>query len=132
MNLRAALAALFVLGYLGFEIYAIQKTGYRTEPDYIFSQFVGAKAASERCGEPSDEVSRRFSRNFAAVERGAREDFVEQQANETAASTSDYINELIGEREREVEQMIDSQGCEAADVRRLVVLYERRANLNLR
>lgn len=132
MNVRVVLATLFVVGYVGFELFAIQKTKYRTEPDFIFNEFIGIQRASERCGDPDDDVKRRFARNLASVRRGAREDYIEQQPDRSEADADDFIDALIGEREREVDQLIDDQGCEAADVRRLVILYERRANLNLR
>ena len=132
MNIRAVLFLLFAVGYVGFEIFIIQKTGYRTEPDHIFNEFVGARHASARCGDPTDDVSRRFTRNFASVQRGAREDYIEQYPDKSETEADGYIDQLISEGESEVDQMIDAHGCEAADVHRMVVLYERRANLNLR
>ena len=132
MNIRALLFLLFVVGYIGFEIYIIKRTGYRTEPDFIFNEFVGARHASERCGNPTEDVSRRFTRNFTSVKRGARDDYVEQYPDKSAAEADAYIDRLISEGESEIDRMIDAQGCEAADVHRMVVLYERRANLNLR
>ena len=132
MNIRFLLFLLFVVGYVGFELYVIKRTGYRTEPDFIYNEFVGAQQASARCGDPTDAVSRNFARNFNAVERGAREDHAEQNPEATPAEIDDFVASLTRERENEVDQMIDAQGCESADVRRLVVLYERRANLNLR
>ena len=56
MSNGTPLAILIVLGYVGFEAYAVYRVGYRVgyrmEATYIFDQFVSAKRAQILCGNP--------------------------------------------------------------------------------
>lgn len=132
MKASTLFATIVVVGYIGFEIYALQRAGYRTEPAYILNEFVGAERATSRCGDPDADVERDFTRNMGAVKRSAARDYAEKNPGASSGDVDRYIADSVRQRVSEVDASVDTAGCDAPEVRRLVMLYEKRARLNLR
>ena len=131
VKLGPILAVVFVAGYIGLELYFVQKLGYRMEPLYIHNEFVSANHAVERCGSPAAEERERFLRNFSIVADRASE-ALEQESPETSAQgIALALTQRRAEREREIDALIEAKGCEDMELWRLVKLHEARARLNL-
>ncbi len=131
MKAGPILAVIFVAGYIGLEIYFVQKLGYRMEPLYIHNEFVSANYAVERCGSPAGEERERFLRNFSIVTSRASKALEEESPDKSAADIALALAERRTEREREIDALIDAKGCKDMDLWRLVKLHEIRARLNL-
>ena len=66
--MRALIPFLIVMAaYLGLELWAANRVGYRLEPDYIFDQFASERRAVTLCGSPEVAAQRQFDANFAVV-----------------------------------------------------------------
>ncbi len=132
MSLGAIAAVVIVLGYVGLELSTLHTQRYRTEPLFIFNEFVTADQATARCGDPGEEERHRFQSNFQAVKRKALVELQETQPQAATAELVRQLDALATERIGEVNQFIDNNGCEHTDVWRWVKLHEVRARLNLR
>lgn len=126
------LAGLAVAGYIGFELYALERLGYRTEPLYIYTQFAAADRAVERCGGPGPDERRRFQRNLEVTRRLALDALAEQYPDEPAAALERRLDERRANRHSEVDALIESRGCASGEAWQLVKLHEIKARLNLR
>jgi hypothetical protein len=131
-SLGAIAAIVIVVGYVGLELSTLHTQRYRTEPLFIFDEFVTADHAAQRCGEPDAEERERFQSNFQVVRRKALAELQEAKPQATAAELTSRLDSLAAERTGEVDAFIDSNGCEHTDVWRWVKLHEVRARLNLR
>lgn len=128
-HLPLAAAGLIVAAYLGFELYALKRLGYRTEPLYIHDQFVAANRAAERCGDPPPQQWQRFLNNIAfsrrqALAELAAEPGIQDPAGELAAREA--------AKAASIDALIDAEGCDAGVAWQLVKLHEIKARLSLR
>lgn len=128
----AIAAVVVVMGYVGLEISTLHTQRYRTEPLFVFNDFVTADQATLRCGDPGTEERQRFQSNFEAVKRRALDELKETDPQAVAAALLDQLDALAAERSGEVDAFIDTNGCEHMDVWRWVKLHEVRARLNLK
>lgn len=146
-QLRNIAAIIVVIGYFGFEAYNLHRLGYRMEPLYIFDQFASAHVAIQHCGQADSSERRRFADNFAYVTARAEEDLTERYTDELSTQPQELadnsapkvpeqhaegsITDRLALRQAEVEALLESQGCDGPDLRRLVKFHEIRARLNL-
>ncbi|MEE4279120.1 MAG: hypothetical protein V2I82_11690 [Halieaceae bacterium] len=131
MGAAGYLTIAVAVGYVGLELYALQHSRERVEPEAIYAQFIGARRAVERCG--GNEARREdFERNLRAVSARALRELVEERPAAGAEALAATLAEQRAEREAEVDALLDTQGCAGADARRLIKLYEVRSRLSLR
>ncbi len=131
MRLGPVLAVVFVAGYIGLELYFVQKLGYRMEPLYIHNEFVSANYAVERCASRAAEERERFLRNFSVVASRAGEALAQESPEKSAQDIALALAQRRAAREREIDALIEAKGCDDMDLWRLVKLHEARARLNL-
>ena len=123
---------LFVLAaYLGLELWAANRVGYRLEPLYIFDQFAAEQRAVARCGVPEGASARQFDANFVVVQRRvarslANADAKDAPTDEAIAAEIAARNEARG---REVDVLVDDGGCADPQVDRLRKRYRIHARL---
>ena len=77
MNRGVVFAVILLVGYVGFEMYAVSRVGYRLEPLYIFERFVEADRAVSACGAPPAEMRDRFARNRRSVRSRAEQELLD-------------------------------------------------------
>lgn len=132
MSKATVLASLLVIGYLVFEAYAITRAGYRTEPLYILDRYVSANHATARCGDPPAAQREKFMRNLAVVRRDAAGDLAEAHPQAGAGQVAAMLDERVAAVEREIDELVAELGCDASEVRSLLLLHRARARLKLR
>jgi hypothetical protein len=132
MRTGPVIAVLVLAGYVGFEAWAVKRSGHLIEPANIFDQYIAIDQAAGRCGAPDEKQRKDFERNLAAVTRRARADLAESNATEPADLLDQRLRERADARRAGVDAVIDNQGCESKEIWKLVKLHEQRARLNLR
>lgn len=132
MNLRSILAILVVVGYVGFEVNALRMVRYRFEPLYTLDRFASMHHATVRCGDPEPDVRERFRLNFAAVRTRAEREIAADPEQPSPEEVQRLLTERIRAREREIDALIESEGCEGPEMWRQLKRYEQRARLNVR
>ncbi|MEN7341463.1 MAG: hypothetical protein AAAFM81_00915 [Pseudomonadota bacterium] len=110
---------LFLALYIGFELYVVEKTRYRTEPDYIYLQHIRAMYATASCDIDVTEKRTRFSQNFEYAMARAQ-DAVTTDGSSTDQSLVDRATTVRGE----VDQLIEEYGCGHIELWKLFRLYE--------
>ncbi|MEE4330570.1 MAG: hypothetical protein V2J10_06860 [Wenzhouxiangella sp.] len=131
MNQGTILAIIVVVAYLAFEVFAISKVSYRTEPLYIFGRFVAVDRAMALCGAPDSQMRSRFSRNRASVRQRAERELVEGNPGESREVIDRLLAERIQQHESEVDALVEALGCDDIEIFKLKRGYENRARLNL-
>ncbi len=132
MNVRAILATMVVIGYVGFEVNALRRSQHLFEPLFTFDQFTSMQRASERCGAAEPGVKEAFEQNYAAVQVRAVRDVAEGRPEGSAEDAAQELAERARARRAEVDELVDSGGCDHPEVRTLRMLYEQRARLRIR
>lgn len=130
MNAGSILFVAAAVGYIGFEIYAVTRNSYRTEPEYIFTTFATAARAVEACGALEPGHSERFAANYAYVQQRAANALKDGQG-EPAEGAVTSVDELGRSAAREVDELLREKGCEDMEVWKLRKRYENLARLNL-
>lgn len=100
---------LFALGYVGFELYAVSRVGYRAEPDYIFRNHAAASHAVEVCGALKSGPSEKFRANYSYVRQRAIDAFAKAGDDESSAEAKVLEMELA--TQRELDALIDETSC---------------------
>ncbi|MEM1080376.1 MAG: hypothetical protein AAGH65_02230 [Pseudomonadota bacterium] len=131
MNAGTVLFLLIVVAYLGFEVWAVSKVGYRMEPVYIFERFVAVDRAMTRCGQPDAAMKTDFDRNRASVRQRAERELAEQGGDTNPAMIHQTLTDALRAQEAEVDALIDAVGCDDIELFKLMKGYENRARLNL-
>jgi hypothetical protein len=131
MNKGVVLAVILLVGYAGFETFAVSRVGYRMEPMYIFERFVAVDRAMRVCGEPPAEMRNRFDRNRASVRRRAEEELEDENPGEASATIDRLLAQRISDTEAGVDALIAERGCGDIEIFKLTKGYENRARLNL-
>lgn len=116
---------LFVVAYMGFELYAIEKTRYRMEPEFIYLDHVRSEHAASLCNKDVSEWRERFAQNFDYA-RG-RAEAVLATSEATPASN---LAALTVAAKQDVERIIDEKGCKDTQVWRMLRRYELLAKRN--
>ena len=132
MTLRAIPFILIVLGYAAFEVNSLRRSQRLFEPLFTFDQFVSARHAARRCGDPGPELRRDFDRNLDAVRVRARRELAETHSRRAIEEIEGMLSERERERERELDDLIGTAGCADPEVWKLVKLHEQRARLTIR
>jgi len=120
-----------VVGYFAFEIYAVSKVSYRTEPVYIFERFVAVDRAMNRCGQSGNDTKVDFDRNLAAVQRRAELELLEQNPSKSVNDIQAFLTQTERQQQAEVDTLIDELGCDDIELFKLVRGYANRARLNI-
>ena len=118
-----AVAILVVLGYLGFELYALDRARERMDAVSIFDSFVKAGRAHAACGEADPERRARFEANLNKTTERALRKLAERNPGLDAAGVSRMIGERRRALEAETDALIVSQGCGGREVDLLVRQY---------
>lgn len=116
---------LFVVAYMGFELYAIEKTRYRMEPEFIYLDHVRSEHAATLCNKDVSEWSKRFAPNFDYAK--ARAEAVVATSEATPAS---HLAALAVAARQDVERIIEEKGCNDTDAWRMLRRYELLAKRN--
>jgi hypothetical protein len=125
------LVVLVVAGYVGFELFALQRTKYRTEPLYIFDQFLLAHHAVTKCGSPGEGRLAQFRRNLRSVAARAARELAESNPESSPEQIERMIDARDAEREREVDAIVQAKGCEDPQIKTLLKRFEIRARLRV-
>ncbi|MEL7311861.1 MAG: hypothetical protein AAFN07_10145 [Pseudomonadota bacterium] len=116
---------LFLVVYMGFEIYAVEKTRYRMQPDHIYLEHVRAAHAASMCEKDVSEWELRFLRNF---------EYAQQRAESAEAEDNEAQRPRLALRvlaaEGEVDNLIASNGCDDIELWKLLRRYEILAKQN--
>ncbi len=110
MNKASIPAILVIVLYLGFEMFAASKAGYRLEPLYIFDQLVAARVAETRCGNSDSEVLAQFDGTLGSIRRKALVALAEQHP-ERAEGIEAMLQQRQQENEQAVQDQIATVGC---------------------
>ncbi len=127
MKSGVVLAALVVIGFTVFELYAATRNGYRMEPAFVFGEFVEARQAAERCGVLKADPAR-FEHNFAWARFRAGVDHVERAADGAAET---WLTTEQNTRAKRVDEAVDELGCKDPAVRKFLLRYRNLARLKL-
>lgn len=131
MKSGVVLAAIAVIGFLAFELYAATRNGYRMEPAFVFGEFVEARRGSQRCAAPTNEQQEQFDHNYAWARYRAGND----RAEADPAPSRTEIDAWLASREAElvaaVDARVDELDCKHPDVRKLVLRFRNLARLSL-
>lgn len=128
MNKGAVLALVGLIGYLGFELYAVRKNGYRMEPTYIFSQYVAAGRAVALCGAPEGADTARFARNLDNVRRRAQMALKKTNPEFAPPEIEQELERLTATSVSAVDDVVRSDGCQGREIwkqRRRYEIYAR-------
>lgn len=110
---------LFLVVYMGFEIYAVEKTRYRMQPDHIYLEHVRAAHAAKACNKDVSEWEPKFLRNF---------EYAKQRAEAAQAEIDDPLAPSLALQvlaaEGGVDNMIASNGCDDIELWKLLRRYE--------
>lgn len=127
MKPGAIVVIVIAVAYTGFELYAVSRNGYRMQPEFIFSQHVGAAHAVELCRADKSGQRAQFDRNFAYARQRAREALADDAAN---GDVDAALTALIAATRNEVEAMIAERGCDDIEAWKLVRRFDLLAKAN--
>lgn len=131
MNAGTVAAIIVAAGYIGFELHAVSRAGYRMEPSHILGEFATAQRGAEVCGDPDAATHERFVRNYAWTQRRARTALGDTDPTLDPAQLDARIAEQINQFHAQVDTLIADHGCKHIDVWRLVKRHDNLARLNL-
>jgi hypothetical protein len=120
-----------VVGYIAFELYAVQKTKYRIDPVYIFDQFLSAHYAVRKCGNPENGQLQQFLRNLESVTARAANKLHERHPEKSTQEIDRMIAAQRTSREQEVEAIVKANGCSDPQITTLLKRFEIRARLRV-
>ncbi|MEM7027470.1 MAG: hypothetical protein AAF410_04510 [Pseudomonadota bacterium] len=125
------LAVIAVVGYLGFELYAVHKVGYRMEAPYIYQQYIAANHAFELCGEIKPQAHSRFLKNLNIVQQRAQRELKELNPDEAIFAIDQMITESGDVQIQLVDSIINEKGCQDKEVWKYLRRFEIYSKLNL-
>jgi hypothetical protein len=120
-----------VVGYLAFEVYVVGRNSYRTEPAYIFGEYVKAARAVESCGPLKAVDSSRFDNNYRYSKRKAVLAFIEGENAMEEAAALQTVTEQEATGRREVDALVGELGCDDIELFKLRKRYENLTRPNL-
>lgn len=113
MNLRAVkfnsgttIAIAVVLLYVGFELFAVHRVHYRTEPEYLHNMLVSARTVTKECEFDVSTLEARFDQTLQRV--------ITRYQNKLKASNADL-------NDTEIERLIAEQTLQSEDAMKTVV-----------
>lgn len=122
----------FVLGYAAFEVNGLRQSQHLFEPLFTFDQFVSMHHARLRCAEQDQALRARFDPNLEAVTGEARRHLKGMNPEATNHELQSELADRRATRVREIDLLIEQEGCHASKVWTLTQLYEKRARLTIR
>ncbi|MEO1575379.1 MAG: hypothetical protein AAFU65_10520 [Pseudomonadota bacterium] len=125
------LAALVVIGFAAFELYAATRNGYRMAPDFVYGEFIEARRGSLRCGTPTDEQRTRFAHNYAWARYRAGLHHAESNQRLSDADVAAWLAEREATLSTEVDAQVDELGCKDPAVRKFSLRFRNLARLSL-
>lgn len=131
MNKGGLLAAVIVVGYLGFEVYTVQKARHRMEAPYIFSQFVVANSAVVTCRQAKGAQYEKFLANFERVRARAIKELGEAHPDADAQDIDRMLRKRVRDNELAASNLINEKGCDDIEVWKKLRQFENFAKLNL-
>lgn len=131
MRAGALLALIVVVAFLGFELYTLTRLSYRTEPLYIYDQWLRADAAFERCGSGDHSERKAFLRNLSAVRRRAADALADELPGDDDAARDLRLEQRAAQQRQAVLNVVTAGGCGDKQVWRWLKTHEQRARLNL-
>lgn len=129
MNKGGLLAAIIVVGYIGFELYTVQKARYRMEAPYIFNQYVEANVAVVTCRQAKGQQYEKFLDNFERVRGRAIKELGAEAAD--ASGIEQSLLKRVRDTERATNAVIDEKGCDDIEVWKMLRRFENFAKYNL-
>ena len=131
MNKGAWLFALFVGGYVLFEVTMLHRFAYRMEADHILQQMLSAEEAMKQCGEPSARQSNRFSARLEGLlqraERERRDALADVSSDGEPGVTpaAGALQDTVAKLRSDAEARVRSEGCDSdasvTDLRRYLI-----------
>ncbi len=121
---------LIIILYSAFEVYAVYRTGYRMEPEFIYAQHVGAAHAVEACGVDKSDQMARFERNFAYAKQRARDALLEDEATPANGDVDAAVAALAVAARDEVDALISEKGCDDIEVWKLARRFDLLVKVN--
>ncbi|MEL7297277.1 MAG: hypothetical protein AAGJ86_06420 [Pseudomonadota bacterium] len=116
---------IFIVAYMGFELYAVEKTRYRMEPEFIYLDHVRSEKAAALCNKDVSEWRERFAQNFAYAKGRA-----EAVVASSEATPAPDLAALTVAAKQDVARIIDEKGCKDTEVWRMLRRYELLAKRN--
>ncbi|MEM7762530.1 MAG: hypothetical protein AAF290_00495 [Pseudomonadota bacterium] len=116
---------IFVVAYMGFELYAVEKTRYRMEPEFIYLDHVRSEEAATLCDKDVSQWQDRFAQNFAYAKGRA-----EAVVASSEATSAPELAALAVDAKQDVARIIGEKGCKDTEVWRMLRRYELLAKRN--
>lgn len=132
MDRTGLVVTLFVLGYLGFEVYGVHSSRHLMEPGYILARYTAAQRAVQRCGATGTPDRAQFEHNLAVMRRKAAAALAEASPAVDGAAAQARVDQRAAQRAAEVDALIDAEGCDSKAVWTLAKTYQQSARLRLR
>lgn len=117
VNSGTVLAILALVGYIGFEAYAIRKAAPRTEPAFIHNLMVEAKTAVEHCGLGTPKLHSEFDQTLKRVRKKYSDELESEFAKDSRQSVEQLILEDMSAAEMRVKQFLVANDCAHQDVK---------------
>ena len=118
---------LIVIAYVGFEVWAVSKSSYRLERDFIYGQHVGAAYAVSVCSIDKSENGARFERNVAYAKQRARDPLLETSSEDEVAAA---LAKVEADARAEVDAIVAEKGCDDIEVWKLSRRFDLLARQN--
>ena len=131
MRIGPALAVIVVAGYVGFELHALDRLGYRMEAAHIVEQNAAAGRAFNLCGDAASESAPDFWRNLEAVSGRARRELADDHPQATPARIQEMIHERMRSGEALADGVVAEKGCKDIEVWKLLRRFDNFARLNV-
>lgn len=132
MKASTVLLLVIVLGYLAFEVHVVSRNAYRTEPVFIFGEFITASQAIRRCGPLKPVDVEQFETNYRYARWRASNAISEDRPAESPAAVEATLEAREAEGRQRVDALVADLGCEDIELRKLRKRYENFARLTLR
>ena len=117
MKSGPVLAVLVVIGYVGFEAYAVYKVSYRTEPTYLHNMLVKAKTVVQACAADTDRDVEGFERTLARVTQKFKLEIAAQSPHGDGNAIDEAIATKAAASQRAAEVEVAKLGCEHLEIR---------------
>jgi hypothetical protein len=121
---------LIIILYSGFEVYAVHRTGYRMEPEFIYTQHIRAAHAVDVCGIDKSAGQARFDRNFAYAQQRARDALLADENGEPAGGVNAAMTALAAAARDDVDALIAEKGCDDIEAWKLSRRFDLLARAN--
>lgn len=126
MHPGAIAALLLALSFTLFEIYTVKRSGYRMQPTYILDKYVASMHGTELCGEPTTRQRETFDKKYVGVRRRTAKSVQTEHPDYNPQQVEAAVVALEAAAKDNAAAMVQAGGCQAKDVRRLLLSFEMR------